>query len=294
MSSEDGLGNFSVELVCHSVNPVGDEVVTWRLCYERFIHAEFMTHRCARNASSSRAIPYERMKRWIDRDPALPLHWGMDQPGMKSSPEEVDPDAGVSVVLGAYHDILRRISQELGGPMLHKEIVNRYLEPWGWINVVASMGRTQLMNFFTLRCAKEVNPNMQRLAVTMARVYRKSVPTLVQEGDWHLPFTDDIPADSALHDKLAWSVARCAWTSYQTVDGRKATMADARKRHDKCVELKHLTPCEHQYRSRSDHAKGCGCVPGWISYRHMVPGEQACEFDFSILDTVYKDRDYVV
>lgn len=294
--SEDYVGNFSVKLVRHSVNPVGEEVITWLLCYERFIHAEFMTHRWSRNGSSSRAIPFKRMSDWIDRDPALPLHWGKNKQGMQSSHEEVDIDLAIGSALGSLADMKQRTNWMISVLDLHKEIVNRYLEPWGWINVVATMGKAQLMNFFTLRCAREANPNMQRLAVTMARLYRASRPYPVLDGDWHLPFTEDLNRDLSLMDKLAYSVARCAWTSYMTVVGKDATLEEARNRHDRCMSFKHMTPFEHQYKARSDHecTFGRGCVPGWTSYRSLVPGEYSPEFDFSILDTVYKDSDYVV
>lgn len=292
----DHPSNFSVRLVRHSVSPVGEEVITWLLCYERFIHAEFMTHRWARNGSSSRAIPFKRMKEWIDRDPALPLHWGKNKPGMQSSMEEAEVDLAIGSALGSFADMVQRTSWMISVLDLHKEIVNRYLEPWGWINVVASMGKSQLMNFFALRCNPKATPNIQRLAVTMARLYRASTPDPVADGDWHLPFTEDLGGDSTLLDKLSWSVARCAWTSYMTVSGKEATLDEARERHDKCMAFKHMTPFEHQYKARSDHdwVAGHGCVPGWTSYRSLVPGESNASFDFSILDTVYKDRDYAI
>ncbi len=286
--------NFKVKLDLHSVNPVGDEVITWDLCYERFIHAEFMTHRWARNASSSRAIPYLKMKKWIKDDPAMPLHLGTNRSGMQAGAECSNPDDA----RGRIHDLLGIVYNECDELVdkddLHKEIVNRYAEPWGWINVVASMGRPQLMNFFKLRISPYAHPNIQRLAVQMARAYRASVPQTLEVGEWHLPFTRDLAYDVPLADKIKWSVARSAWTSYRTADGKEATYQDAARRHDDCVKLLHVTPLEHQYEARADHGRNGGCVGGYNQYRAMIPNESADDFDFSILDTQYAGVDFLV
>jgi hypothetical protein len=275
---------------------VGDEVVTFDLCYERFIHAEFMTHAAFnRNASSSRAIPFERMAAWMKRDPALPLHYGSNRPGMQSGGEVANREGAKAYIL----DMMRAAEGHARGLVevagLHKEIVNRYLEPWGWINVVASMGRPAFMNFLALRMSPYAHPNIQRLAVAMARAYRESVPTRLTEGEWHLPFTSDLPQETGEAHRIAWSVARSAWCSYKTVEGKEATFAAAIRRHDDCVTLKHMTPCGHQFRSRADHGRNGGPVAGFDQYRHMIAGESVADFDFAaLLDTTYADRDFVV
>src|SRR4051812_26408617 len=75
-------GNFKAHLELHSVNPSGYEAITFTHTHERSAtHAEFMTHRVSRNASSSRAIPFEKMVAWIDADPAMPLHLGLNKKG---------------------------------------------------------------------------------------------------------------------------------------------------------------------------------------------------------------------
>lgn len=294
--------NFRCRIAAHSITRANKEAITFDLCCERFIWAEVMTHRWSRNASSSRAIPYRAKKPggigmvdWTLRDPAMPLHFGTNKPGMQSGAEiEDDHRNGAKWLIRHMLSMMVLQGDTLhGGYGLHKEIINRYLEPWGWINSVHTMGRDQLMNFFSLRCSKFAHPNMQRLAVNMARAYRESKPRLLEEGEWHLPFTDDLGDDVSPRHKRIWSVARCAWCSYKTVDQKDATFEDAKRRHDDCVNLKHMTPCEHQLQARYD-TQAVGCVPGYNQYRHMIAGESAKEFDFSILDTVYADRDYVV
>ena len=63
-------------------------LTTLELQHQRFIHSEFMTHRMfSRNASSSRAIPVEKMIKQVEEQPAMPIYWGINQPGMQSYKE---------------------------------------------------------------------------------------------------------------------------------------------------------------------------------------------------------------
>jgi hypothetical protein len=288
-------GNFHACILAHSVNPVGDEAITFELCYERIIHAELNKHRWSRNSSSSRAIPVKFMVDWTVDHPAMPLHYGGRKKGMSSGKEITGAGDARKAILDHLQDAchLAKYLDDLG---LHKEFINRYLEPWGWINDVITMGRRQLMNFFKLRIAPGVQPNMQRLAVTMAKLYRTNIPRPLAEGEWHLPYISaeehSRSADFPI-EHLTWSSARCAWVSYKTVDGKVATWEDAKRRHDSLVADGHCTPLEHQLRARGDSGQS-GCVPGYDSYRSMIPGETADDFDFSVLDTVYADKDFTI
>lgn len=287
-------GNFSVELLKHSVFD-GREAITWLVTYERFIHAEVMTHRWSRNYSSSRAIPYGRMRDWTAQDPAMPLHLGSNRAGMQSGAEVDDPEVLRAELSHLYAAVQAKMDDIVDRYDPHKEIVNRYTEPWGWITGVMTMGRDQLMNFFSLRCSPYAHPNIQRLATTMARLYETSKPTRLSRGEWHTPFFDDyVPGDGGMpyadvRTALAWSVARCAWCSYNNPN-KDATHEHAKKRHDDCVRLKHVTPLEHQLRAGA----GGGLVPGFASYRSMIRGESAAEFDFAAFRETYGDRDYLV
>ena len=47
-----------------------------------------MTHRVfSRNASSSRAIPVDRLIQDVMDDPAMPINWGSNKPGMQAGDE---------------------------------------------------------------------------------------------------------------------------------------------------------------------------------------------------------------
>src|ERR1700693_1578480 len=78
----------SAKIVADSVGQAGQRITTMQLRYPKFIHGEFMTHRVfSRNASSSRAIPVERLIQDVIDDPAMPVFWGKNQKGMQAKEE---------------------------------------------------------------------------------------------------------------------------------------------------------------------------------------------------------------
>ena len=79
---------ISAKIVADSISTQGIRLTTMELSYHRFIHSEFMTHRMfSRNAASSRAIPVEKMLKQVKENPAMPIHWGKNQPGMQAKEE---------------------------------------------------------------------------------------------------------------------------------------------------------------------------------------------------------------
>jgi len=290
-------GNFSVEILKHSVNPVGLEAITFQVTYEHLFHAQVMTHRWSRNFSSSRAIPHQKIREWIANDPAMPLHLGGNRSGMQAEKEVADPEGLRDEIASLYATTdskCRQIEREFNP---HKEIINRYLEPWGWMTGVITTGRAQLMNFFSLRCNADTYPNMQRLAVSMARLYRESVPQKLERNQWHTPYFDDyIPEGKKdtpeVHTALVWSTARAAWCSYNNPT-KDATIWKALKRYEDCIKYAHATPLEHQLWACNGDLQ-CGVVPGYVSHRYLTPNESTSEFDFGILDRDYAGRDYIV
>ena len=79
---------ITATIVADSISPQGIRLTTLQLRYPRFIHAEVMTHRMfSRNASSSRAIPVAKMIEDLRRDPAMPVFWGSNKPGMQAGTE---------------------------------------------------------------------------------------------------------------------------------------------------------------------------------------------------------------
>jgi len=137
-------------IIAHSKSSVnGKEIVTFELEYPRFIHSEILTHRLfSRNAASSRAIPIEKVIEQVSTSPAVPCHWGKNQSGMQAKEEVTNKinsmghwiDAASSA---AYH------AGKLKHHGLHKQVVNRILEPFQMMKTVLTA--TEFDNFFWLR-----------------------------------------------------------------------------------------------------------------------------------------------
>jgi hypothetical protein len=142
---------YSAKILADSVGAHGVRLTTFELCYPRMIHSEFMTHRMiSRNAASSRAIPVEKMIKRVEEDPVEPLFWGANQKGMQA--HQALTGLSLSLAQGYWEDAQYQavsFARRLADVGAHKQIVNRILEPFSWITVIASA--TEWGNFINLR-----------------------------------------------------------------------------------------------------------------------------------------------
>jgi hypothetical protein len=239
---------------------------TLLLRYPRFIHAEFMTHRCmSRNAASSRAIPVKKMIDDILADTAMPIHWGAAQKGMQADQECSHPvnlfEARHGV--GNYwaepqyawvraRDNAIEVARAFDAAGYHKQVINRLLEPFLHITVLVSS--TEWDNFLELRDHKDAEPHIQMLAREIRKCLEdESTVQTLEPGQWHLPFVDDDldfrevdGTVGSLDDHIKLSVARCASTSYKTTDGFDMTLERAVAIYDKLhTKPFHASPFEH-------------------------------------------------
>lgn len=264
----------------HSVT--GDVLHTLLLRYPRFIHSEFMTHRVfSRNAASSRAIPVQKMIDDIIKDPTKPLFWGMNEKGMQSFTEaDLTTRHDASVIWErAMHDAIAH-AKTMTARGLHKQIINRLLEPFMHITVLVSS--TQWSNFLALRDHGAAEPHMQMLAKKVRVALEEADYQVLQPGQWHLPFVSrDQFLDLGLDASIKLSTACCASTSYKTVEGFEMTIEKATELHDKLVGAVplHASPAEHVaqadwFSSNRWHTSNLhGNFTGFNQYRKMLPGE---------------------
>ena len=237
---------ISAKIVADSLSPSGVRLTTLELQYHRFVHSEMMTHRMfSRNASSSRAIPVEKMLRQVKNYPAMPIHWGKNQPGMQAREECSELIRGCtreqqweSVAKWSVHKA--RLFSEAG---YHKQIVNRLTEPFQWIKVIVTA--TEWDNFFKLRLHKDAQPEIRVLAEHMKKAMDESTPTELQPGEWHLPYVDCNEFDIK-EEALKCSVARCARVSYLNHDNSTPDVEKDIKLADMLLEAGHMSPFEHQ------------------------------------------------
>lgn len=276
----DAEGQYHVRIVAHSKGWLKQHlpVVTFYLAYPRFIHSEMMTHKdFSRSAASSRAIPVAKMLAQVWNNPAMPLHWGINQPGMKAE----------RYFVGWKRNFLRNLWQLCGRMVcvfvwvvmkmgLHKQTANRMLEPWQLMHV--TLTTCKLANFFNLRIHKDAQPEICFLATVMKRAVDASTPVHLIQGEWHLPWITDEDYRLASHylDQASlpctttellkkMSAARCARSSYANFDGERTVEGDLNT-YAKLVESEpvHASPCEHQ------------CTPDSLGYD---PIPDAASFD---------------
>jgi thymidylate synthase ThyX len=252
---------YSARIESDSINEYGDRLTTFVVTYPRFIHSEMMTHRMfSRNSSSSRAIPTAKLIAQIESDPVYPIWWGKNQPGMQADQEIADMASARRIWEGA-RDAAVAHARQLDALGMHKQLVNRVLEPYSWITVIISA--TDYSNFFKLRCNSEAQPEMQWIAGMMRDAYYGATPILITDG-WHLPFVREAEKEN-LETALHLSVARCARVSLLTHDGKHDPSKDLNLAK-RLQESGHWSPFEHQATpTLRDYA---GNFTGWKQNRH--------------------------
>ncbi len=309
--SIEGKEGIKATIIADSVDPKGKRITTFELEYPRMIHAELMTHRLfSRNAASSRAIPILKKMGMVWNNPAMPVHWGKNQPGMQAVAELTS----VKLKIGkAGWKLASKIAcgsaYVLYKAGVHKQITNRILEPFERYKVVVTA--TEYDNWFWLRDHPDAQPEIQELAGLMAAALDESSPIFLRLGDWHLPYiTTEVRLDGtieysvkiepepgvlrvvklSLENAIKVSASCCAQVSFRTVN--KSVMI-ALAIYEKLVTSTpvHASPFEHQATPmmvggidpRSGETqegvthydtKGntwSGNLMGWIQYRQTIP-----------------------
>ena len=243
------MTTISAKVIADSASPSLERLTTLQLRYPRFIHAELMTHRLfSRNASSSRAIPVSRLIDDIERDPAEPIAWGRNQPGMQAKTNLWGLELQTAKAYwreDREHSIL--MARAMAGTNAHKQIVNRLIENHGHINVLVTA--TEWDNFFWLRDHPDAQPEIAYLAVEMKKAMDESVVERLIYGQYHMPYVRGNEREMLGLDRaLMTSVARCARVSYLTHEGKPPALEDdLRLAHDLVVARPlHASPAEHQ------------------------------------------------
>jgi thymidylate synthase ThyX len=263
---------YSVRILLDSLAPCGQRLTTWELRYPRFIHSELMTHRLfSRNSASSRAIPIDKLIAQVETDPALPVWWGKNQAGMQA-PEELQGEARETAIrawLGA-RDAAVQQARQLQALGLHKQLVNRVIEPWMFITVLVSA--TEFGNWYHLRRHRDAQPEIKWVADAMWEQQGRSSPTPLAAGAWHTPLLG-FPGDEQLgpEERLKVAVGRCARVSYLTHTGQRDIAADLAL-HDRLAASGHWSPFEHVAAALTT-PDWSGNFCGWSQYRKTCRGE---------------------
>ena len=261
-------------VVLDSVSERGARVTTIEVTLHRFVLAELNTHRAfSRNSASSRAIPTRRQLLRVLEHPALPVEFGANQRGMQAG----EPLAGDE--LGRAHaawlrarDAAVDAAQDLLELGVHKQVVNRLLEPFMWHTVIVTA--TDWDGFWQQRCNPLAQPEINLAATAMRAARDASVPRPVPDGAWHTPYVRLDEADLPVETRKRVSAARCARVSYLTHDGRRDLAADEQL-YDRLVtaDPPHWSPLEHVATPATDPV--VGNLRGWRQLRHVVEAQRS-------------------
>lgn len=208
------------------------------------IQAELNTHRSiTKSSASARAIPFKRMVERVLEDPCTPISWGRNQKGM----QEGEPIHPKEAELCRYtwegaRDEAVRAAQSLHERGIHKQIVNRLIEPFVRTEVVVTA--TDWGNFFGLRCHPAAEPHFQEAAYAAREAYEKSTPQRLAPGQWHLPFLTEEDNALPLEIKLRASAGRVARVSYLNHEGKRDIDDDMNLFSKLTGTPKHATPLE--------------------------------------------------
>lgn len=293
---------FEAKILLDSISPMGARLTTFEVCFPRIVLAEFNTHRMfSRNSASSRAIPVKKMLERVQKTPFAPEVWGKNQKGMQAAEELTgaardEADFTWRELRNHAVNTAHRLAvpPEEGGLDVHKQIANRLLEPWLWHTVIVTA--TEWKNFFALRDSKMAQPEIQRPASMMRKLYMKNTPQMLPAGAWHLPLVTGVDENTLLNETLGYTVedlikiscARCARVSYLTHDGVRDPKADL-ELYTSLVKNGHMSPLEHVAQSL-DHQEWrriareqahawiedrvpVGNLYGWLQHRKAVANE---------------------
>ena len=296
--------SYKCEILADSIGPQGNRLTTFKVTYPRIIHAEMCRHRIlSRNTASSRAIPFEKMVKDVQENPFIPIAWQKNHIGMQGS-EYLQDDFFIGGNWLRARDFAVRQAKELCQQYdVTKQLCNRLLEPFVWTTELIS--GTEWNSFFSLRCPQysfgknTENPRLwksrkdaikdfpdwesrndffwlsinksqaeihiQKIAEMMWDEINSSKPKILQWGEWHVPYGDNLNDlsenlvwDKAINStgfiiesplvnaKLKIATARAARISFTTLgDNPKIDYEADIKLHDRLLESKHLSCFEH-------------------------------------------------
>jgi len=288
---------IQAKIIADSINNKGKRITSFVVTMPRIVLAELNTHRTlSRNSASSRAIPFVKMLEMVKKTPFMPIQLMKDHSGMQGN-EFFTDESEIEAVKAAWFEARDKAvesAEKLSALGLSKQFVNRGLEAYMWHTVIITA--TEWENFFALRAHDAAEIHIQKLAFLMLEEMNNSTPKLLQAGEWHVPFGDNMDKEKINNlielesgenpnnlfnlkefqndYKVKIATARCARVSYTVVgeEGKPDNYENDVKLHDRLLAMGHLSPFEHCAQA-TDNEGWSGNFLGWTQYRKMLPNE---------------------
>ena len=251
--------DYKVEVICVSHNN-RDTLITYQMTIPRFLLPELEKHRnLSMSVESSRAVSLDKT---TSGQPLtfIPL-WTLNQKGMRGKRitdsqmiSELDAD-WENAKQGAL-DIAIRLHKK----QIHKQNVNRLLEPFMFVNLIVTLEASALKSLLHLRRANSgqvdrwsdtfpAQPEFQVVADMMWEAYLESESFYVAAGEWHVPYLNTVHPSE---EELFYSVGRCANISYGVNEYSFEKFVEI---GEKMLKLNHPSPTEHQCKYPSKEEK---------------------------------------
>ena len=174
--------------------------------------------------------------------------------------------------------------KDIPGTGVTKQLCNRLLEPFMWVTQLCTGSRESFEHLFEQRCPiynvenlkfiskkdaiflfpslkdltdlewlqrnkGQAEIHFMDLAEKMYDALNESTPDVLKEGEWHIPFQEEIwkgKQAEKLEDIIKMSCAMTARVSYTTInDNEVLTLEKAKKIYDKCVKSGHFSVVGH-------------------------------------------------
>lgn len=271
---------YNAKILKDSITLSGDRLITLEVTFPRIVLAEFNTHRVfSRNSASSRAIPIEKMIKKVESDPFVPTYWGKNQKGMQAEePIEANLAELATKSWLESRDYAVLSAKKLNDLGVHKQLVNRLLEPFLWHTVIVTASEWD--NFLALRCHKDAQPEIRTVAELIRNEISSSIPITLIDDNWHLPLVDDydnLAKEGFNQDQINRICAgRCARVSYLTHLGTRDPKADL-DLANKLQEHGHMSPFEHVARPMTSCERASSRFSknfkGWVQFRRDLLNE---------------------
>lgn len=293
----------------------GTRLTTFEIVAHRYILAEINTHKMlSKNSSSSRAVPIATNITNILNDTAIPFSWGKNQSGMVAD-ADVDNFTAIraEILWIKARDNAIKIAEEMSALGIHKQIVNRILEPFSYQKIIIT--GTEWDNFYWLRNHYQAQPEIRELARQMLVAMNESNPNVLSNGEYHLPYVssyrdinstliyldnDGSGNSMKLEDAIKVSASCTAQVSYRKTDDtlEKANKVfDMLNLFDNSDDVRrHSSPVEHigfPFDYTSSDIEGLTHIDldghgwsanfkDWGQYRHLIPNE-SCKLNPDII-----------
>lgn len=262
-----------------------DRLITLEIELHRFVLPEFNTHRSlSRNFQSSRAVPVKQMIEQVRNNPALPVHWGLNEPGMVAN-QQLTGEQLVDAKSEWFQAAMNAAdsAEFMLGEGAHKQIVNRLIEPFMWTKGVATATIDDWQAFLKLRLHKDAQPEIKALAYEIGQAIINSSSAELSDGDWHMPYFGDgyyLKGCGIDVEEAVMISASCAGqVSYRKLDD---SLEKAKKIYDMLnlpseglypENPPHFSPTEHQVmfeRGSCKSLSGNFHKEGFIQYRKAL------------------------